>query len=92
MIVFIITRSQSQDKKVIDSLMRVYNTTKYDTTRIMGLINIAEEYRNNRRSDTCTPLAEKAFVMSEKIGFNKGKGWSLFIVAKEKINDKNHST
>ena len=67
--------AHAQSKKAIDSLMRVYNTAKHDTSRIMTLTSIAFEYRNSK-PDTCISIAEKALQMSEKIGFEKGKAWA----------------
>ncbi len=64
--------AQAQNKKAIDSLMSVYNTTKHDTTKVLALTIIAQEYINTK-PDTCISIAEKAIAMSEKIGFEKGK-------------------
>lgn len=79
----------AQNKKAIDSLMRVHNTTKYDTTKILALTSIAFEY-NRSKPDTCISIAEKALQMSEKIGFERGKAgaWNNMGVAKS--NKKNY--
>jgi len=65
--------AQAQNKKAIDSLMRVYTTAMHDTSRIMALTSIAYEYRNSN-PDTCIAIAQKALEMSEKINFKKGIG------------------
>ncbi len=65
--------SFAQNKKVLDSLNRVYQTALHDTTKIITLVNMATAYRNNK-PDTSLLFAEKALQMSEKIGFEKGKG------------------
>jgi two-component system, sensor histidine kinase and response regulator len=65
-----------QNKIVLDSLQKVYQTAKHDTIKIMALTSIAYEYRNSK-PDTCITIAEKALADSEKIGFEKGKGLAL---------------
>ncbi|TAH29729.1 MAG: hypothetical protein EAZ06_05720 [Cytophagales bacterium] len=83
--------AQAQGKKIIDSMIYVYKTAKYDTTRIMALTSIAYEYRNEK-PDTCISIAEKALQMSEKIGFEKGKGWALNRMAEGKRTQKDFNT
>ncbi|MCS6820246.1 MAG: tetratricopeptide repeat protein [Microscillaceae bacterium] len=63
---------QAQNRKIIDSLSKVYNTLPYDTTRALILNNIALEYKNNK-PDTCIQLAEKVVEICHKINFEKGK-------------------
>ncbi len=69
------THAHAQNKKLIDSLSTVFNTAKHDTTKIMALCDIAYEYRTSK-PDTCIALATQALEKSEKIGFDKGKGWA----------------
>ncbi len=76
--------AQAQDKKALDSLMRVYNTAQHDTTKIMALTSIAHEYRNIK-PDTCISIAEKALQISEKIEFERGKGWAKNRIARGKL-------
>ena len=79
--------AQAQDKKALDSLMRVYNTTKHDTTKVLALTSIAQAYKNNK-PDTCIVLASQALQMSEKMGFEKGKGWAKNRIAEGKLKLK----
>ena len=74
---WVTTNTQAQDKQALDSLMRVYSTAKHDTTKIMALVDIAQEYRNSK-PDTCIALATHALTQSEKMGFERGKGWSFY--------------
>ncbi len=69
--------------------MRVYNTTKHDTTKILTLNDMAYEYRSNK-PDTCISIAEKSLQMSEKIGFEKGKAWAWNSMGVAKANKKNY--
>ena len=70
------THTHAQNKKILDSLQTVYNTAKHDTTKIMALLDIANEYRNSK-PDSCIILASQALEKSKKINFDKGKGWAL---------------
>ncbi len=69
---------------LLDSLQKVYQTAKHDTTRILALTSIAYEYRNNK-PDTCIAIAEQALAQSEKTGFEKGKAWARLRIARAKI-------
>ncbi len=66
---------QAQNKKELDSLMRVYEQAKHDTTKINALIDIAALYR--KKPDTLILLTQKALKMSEKISYIKGQAHSL---------------
>lgn len=70
---FLALNIQAQNKKVLDSLNTVYNTTKYDTTRILALTAIASEYINNK-PDTFIIITQKALEKSEQINYRKGQG------------------
>jgi signal transduction histidine kinase len=67
----VIITSFAQNKKVLDSLLIVYNTAKQDTTRIIALNFIGFEYRNSK-PDTCITIAEETIKRSEKINYSKG--------------------
>jgi|GEM_PF-585086 len=71
----IIFCSYAQDKKFVDSLQHVYNTSKDDTIRILALGSIAQEYRNSK-PDTCMTLSQKVLEMSEAINFVEGRGYA----------------
>ena len=72
---FAYLHAQAQNKKVLDSLMTVYQTNKHDTTRLLALANIAAYYMNSK-PDTCIYIAQKALAQSIKINFEKGKAWA----------------
>ncbi len=75
----LISNINAQNKKNLDSLMRIYKTAKHDTTKILALKDIASEYRNSK-PDTCIALVEKSLQISEKINFEKGKAWAWNIM------------
>ncbi len=64
--------SNAQNQKILDSLVGLYSNARHDTSRIILLNSIAYEYRNDK-ADTCLIIAEQALLMSNKIGFEKGK-------------------
>ncbi|MCU0440293.1 MAG: tetratricopeptide repeat protein [Raineya sp.] len=66
----------SQNKKEIDSLDKLYQTTNQDTLKILVLSEKAFLYRLVN-PDTSMFLAQKAFEQSEKINYEKGKAMSL---------------
>lgn len=72
---FILHVQIAQNKKILDSLVNVYKTSKYDTASILALTSIANLYRNNK-PDTCISIAKEALKRSEKIGFERGKAWA----------------
>ena len=63
------------DQKQHTSLTHVYNTAKHDTVKIWTLYKIAYEY-GNTTPDTAIIISQKALLKSEKIAFEKGKGWA----------------
>lgn len=63
----------AQNKKVLDSLNIVYQNAKHDTTKILILNEIANEYQSSK-SDTCIAIAERALQISNHINFKKGIG------------------
>ncbi len=69
----------AQNKKVLDSLNRVYQSATADTVKILVLNRIAFAYMSSK-PDTCITLAEKALQMSEKINFEKGKGTAYTMI------------
>jgi signal transduction histidine kinase len=76
-----------QDKIQLDSLQKVYKTTKHDTSKIMTLIAIAREYIISN-PDTCIVISQEALQQSEKIGFDKGKSWALFRIGEANYNKR----
>ncbi|PKG44275.1 tetratricopeptide repeat-containing sensor histidine kinase [Psychroflexus sp. MES1-P1E] len=64
------------NKPKIDSLKTKLSYTKVDTTRISILNQIATEFINVSY-DSILPYSQKAFNLSSKIGFLKGKGIAL---------------
>ncbi|TAE09872.1 MAG: tetratricopeptide repeat protein [Bacteroidetes bacterium] len=68
--------AQAQDKKVLDSLMKVYHQAKHDTTKINVIFEVMELY--HKKVDTVVTLAQKTLQWSEKIDYDKGKGYSLY--------------
>lgn len=67
---------QSQNKKVIDSLMRAYHQTKHDTSKINVLCEIMDEYYD--KPDTAIVLAQRTLAWSEKVAYAKGQAYSLY--------------
>jgi tetratricopeptide (TPR) repeat protein len=56
----------------------------------LALTSIAVEYRSNN-PDTCISIAEKALQMSEKIGFERGKGWAWNDIGIGNVNKSKYS-
>jgi len=63
----------SQNKKVIDSLVKTLRTTKTDTQKVNVLNNLAEQYTNAEASKGMA-YANKAIALSRQINFKKGEG------------------
>ncbi len=68
---FFLQTIQAQNKRVLDSLQVVYKNAKHDTSKILTLVSIASQYRNNK-SDTTLILAEKALDWAEKNKYENG--------------------
>lgn len=81
--------AHAQDKRAIDSLMRVYNTAKHDTTKILALLKIAARYGLNK-VDTAMQIAQNAFERSKKSSFLKGQGISYHIMGVIYSNQGNY--
>jgi serine phosphatase RsbU (regulator of sigma subunit) len=75
---FCFSTLHAQNKQVLDSTITVYKTTKYDTVKILALVNIAALYSKNK-PDTCISLAKIAIEESEKKKFNKGQAKGLHV-------------
>src|SRR5687767_10221728 len=63
----------SAQQNRIDSLKKVLLTAKEDTTRVNVYNTLAKEYYSATAYDTAIIWADKAFVLSEKINYKKGK-------------------
>ncbi|MCU0438810.1 MAG: tetratricopeptide repeat protein [Raineya sp.] len=68
--------SQAQNRKAVDSLMKIYQTAKHDSTRILTLVEIAFLYHRNK-PDTCIAISKQVIEKSEKIDYQKGKSRGL---------------
>jgi len=77
---------KAQNKKVLDSLAVVYRTATQDTSKIMALTAIANEYKVSK-PDTCFQIAEKALAESEKTDFEKGKAWAILRIGEAHYNN-----
>ncbi len=90
LLIITIGQVQAQNKKILDSLHTVYQTATHDTTRILALVEIALEYRNNK-PDTCAHLAQEALKESEKIQFEKGIANSLMTLGRVYYTQSDYS-
>jgi len=71
-IFFAIQSLQAQNKKAIDSLMRVYAKAS-DTTQMLLMVDIAFLYHRSK-PDTCIAISQQIIERSDKIRYPKGKG------------------
>jgi tetratricopeptide (TPR) repeat protein len=65
----------AQDKKVLDSLQRIYNSTLSDSTKTLILVDIANEFRASN-PDTSIILSKKSYYLAKNIHFKKGEAWA----------------
>jgi len=73
----------------LDSLQAAYKTAKADTSKILTLIEIADEYIYTD-PDTTIVLATLALEKSEKIGYVKGKAWAYNRIGIGYMNQGNY--
>jgi len=65
----------AQNKTILDSLQKIYEESRHDTSKVLALIDIAYEYRNSQ-PDTTLLLAQKGLAKSQELGFERGKAWA----------------
>lgn len=71
--------AQAQNLKILDSLKHTYQTTNQDTTKILTLIVIANEYAESNL-DTSIALVKHTLEWSQKINFVNGIDQSIDIL------------
>ncbi len=76
---------QAQNKKALDSLMRVYPTLKIDTVKVLWLIEMAYQYRFSH-SDSTIIYAQRAITESKNKRFLNGEGqsWNILGIGYER--------
>ncbi|MCX6146038.1 MAG: histidine kinase, partial [Candidatus Kapabacteria bacterium] len=67
--------SQKQGKEFLDSMLLVLPKAKEDTNKVILLCDICYEYHANY-PDLGIKYANEALVLSEKLKWQKGFGWS----------------
>lgn len=77
--------AQAQNRKLLDSLQKVYKNTTTDTTRILLQLAIAGEYINSN-PDTCIYLANQALTKSQNNGFGRGRAMAYNAIGSGFIN------
>ncbi len=65
----------AQDKKVLDSLQRIYNSQLSDSTKTLILADIANEFRASN-PDTSIIISKKSYYLAKNIHFKKGEAWA----------------
>ena len=68
---FLLCSSQLGSQNIIDSLIRVINTTKYDTVKIDCYNDLIFEYYGADNAQAIK-YAKKSIFLAEKVGYNKG--------------------
>ncbi len=71
-ICLVCTVAQAQDKTVLDSLNKVQAKAKHDTTKVLVLNEISQEYINHN-PDTVWLFAKEMQQLSEKSSFKRGQ-------------------
>jgi tetratricopeptide (TPR) repeat protein len=75
-----ISSGYSQNK-TIDSLKKILQTQKEDTSKVNTLYALSEEFRNKERDYTMAmKYVLDGLSLSDKIGFNKGRGIAYLIM------------
>lgn len=74
--IFQVFHAGAQGTSRLDSLNRVYSRSKYDTSKVLAQLEIAQELGKND-PDTLIILAANAKVKSEKLDFQIGIGYAL---------------
>ncbi len=74
--ILLMFQTETRGTHRLDSLNRVYRFAKYDTTKVLTLIEIAQELGKND-PDTLSKLAVKAKKFSEKLDYQKGIGRAI---------------
>jgi serine phosphatase RsbU (regulator of sigma subunit)/tetratricopeptide (TPR) repeat protein len=85
----LLQKAQAQNKTLLDSLQKKYNNPSIpDTTRIIALIEIGNQYRQPK-PDTSILIAQQALKKSEKLSFTLGKinAYSLLGASYYRKND-----
>jgi hypothetical protein len=74
--------SEQTDKKKeqvrADSLQKVLQTTKQDTTRVNTLNTLASDLLKTSKADSAIALSSSALNLSKKINFTRGEADSYF--------------
>lgn len=64
--------SHAQDNRAIDSMLQVLKTAKEDTSKVMLLLNIGEQYERSS-SETSKQYYHQSLQLSQKIGYKPGE-------------------
>jgi tetratricopeptide (TPR) repeat protein len=70
----------AQNKRVMDSLVRSYQTAKQDTSKILTLVAIATEYQKDK-PDSALQLTQQVLEQSLKLKYLKGQQQALYVRA-----------
>lgn len=62
----------------LDSLKRLLSQKQQDTSRVLLMVKLAEDY-SNYSTDSSLKLAKQALDLAQKINYLKGKGWAQAI-------------
>ncbi len=65
----------AQNKKIIDSLQKIYSSSPQDSLKSLALSEIANEYRPSN-PDTALLLSKKSYKIAKNINFEKGIAWA----------------
>lgn len=68
---FVVTKSSSQTLMNLDSLLTEYKSSKIDTTRVLLLINIGQQYEGTN-PETAKKYYREAEALSEKLNYKRG--------------------
>ncbi|KOY87189.1 hypothetical protein AD998_14470 [bacterium 336/3] len=83
------THSFSQNKKILDSLKNAYKKVTHDTSKVKIQLEIAMLYEKSK-IDTAFAVAEKMFVQSEKLNYQRGKVQSMYIIGRKYYGEGNY--
>jgi tetratricopeptide (TPR) repeat protein len=76
----VLTVMASAQSRAIDSLKSVLHHSKHDTSRVVALWRLAEQYKYFK-PDTTLKLAHEALVLSRRINYIEGESRSLAVMA-----------